>query len=270
MNTSQYPAIVQAIHNEFNLAGERLLQESLGIIHNAEKIDIQKASRLNGVGFVNNPLVTKQKNIEEITKTPSEWAKIVMEYKKKFPLHKFISDIDIANICKKYILYMGNVGQYKGFVPDKNLKEIEQFKTKYAEGLKKFHINKMEFEYRSVEGYDCRRIEEYVNSKKGNLIGHDLNGIQNFLKYDLLKDSKYGHVTITITDAVELPLFDICAPKRDMINNNKWKLINNLFDTKFIYIPDPVVLFPVEHGAIIVTAWGDEASDPLVVNELNN
>lgn len=35
-------------------------------------------------------------------------------------------------------------------------------------------------------------------------------------------------------------------------------------------IPDPVVLYPVREGYLIVTAWGDEASDPDVVNEVNN
>ena len=36
------------------------------------------------------------------------------------------------------------------------------------------------------------------------------------------------------------------------------------------HIPDPVVLQPVKGGYLILTAWGDEASDPLVVNEINN
>ena len=39
-------------------------------------------------------------------------------------------------------------------------------------------------------------------------------------------------------------------------------------------VPDPVVLAPINFNNTnlycIVTAWGDEASDPLVVNESNN
>jgi len=35
-------------------------------------------------------------------------------------------------------------------------------------------------------------------------------------------------------------------------------------------IDDPIVLLPVSEGYIVVTAWGDEASDPIVVNESNN
>jgi hypothetical protein len=55
--------------------------------------------------------------------------------------------------------------------------------------------------------------------------------------------------------------FKICAPIKDM-DTSGMRLINN----KLVYIPDPVVLFPVELGYIIVTAWGDEASDENVVN----
>ena len=36
------------------------------------------------------------------------------------------------------------------------------------------------------------------------------------------------------------------------------------------HIPDPVVLQPVKGGYLIITAWGDEASDPLVINPLMN
>jgi hypothetical protein len=33
---------------------------------------------------------------------------------------------------------------------------------------------------------------------------------------------------------------------------------------------DPIVLQPVDGGYLVVTAWGDEASDPLVVNANRN
>jgi ABC-type molybdate transport system permease subunit len=36
------------------------------------------------------------------------------------------------------------------------------------------------------------------------------------------------------------------------------------------FIPDPVVLQPVRGGFLLVTVWGDEASDELVVNNKFN
>ena len=58
----------------------------------------------------------------------------------------------------------------------------------------------------------------------------------------------------------------ICAPIKDM-DTKGYKLQGH----KLIKdIPDPVVLQPIENGYLIVTAWGDEASDPLITNEITN
>lgn len=37
-----------------------------------------------------------------------------------------------------------------------------------------------------------------------------------------------------------------------------------------VNVPDPVVLQPVKGGFLIVCAWGEEASDEIVVNEKMN
>lgn len=62
----------------------------------------------------------------------------------------------------------------------------------------------------------------------------------------------------------------ICAPVKDM-DMTKISLEDE-YKMKKVYkdIPDPVVLQPVKGGYLILTAWGDEASDPIVVNEINN
>jgi len=62
----------------------------------------------------------------------------------------------------------------------------------------------------------------------------------------------------------------ICAPKKDMDLKGLKKL--GLFFQSFttVTFPDPVVLQPVKGGFLIVTAWGDEASDELVINSINN
>ncbi len=42
------------------------------------------------------------------------------------------------------------------------------------------------------------------------------------------------------------------------------------FINKKIVVPDPVILQPVKGGYLIVTAWGDEASDPDIINPIHN
>ena len=49
------------------------------------------------------------------------------------------------------------------------------------------------------------------------------------------------------------------------------KKVGNMFHlVKTVNIPDPVVLQPVCGGYLIVCAWGDEASDEIVVNQQMN
>jgi len=40
--------------------------------------------------------------------------------------------------------------------------------------------------------------------------------------------------------------------------------------TKIIKVPDPVVLQPVKDGYLIVTSWGGESEDPIIINPKNN
>jgi hypothetical protein len=65
----------------------------------------------------------------------------------------------------------------------------------------------------------------------------------------------------------------ICAPLKDM--DMKGMHLEGSKMVKDVPVPDPVVLLPKNHpngtsGYLILTAWGDEASDPLVVNQNNN
>jgi hypothetical protein len=62
--------------------------------------------------------------------------------------------------------------------------------------------------------------------------------------------------------------FQIAAPQKDFKISDRQEVKNHKIVDK--PVPDPVILAPVVGGFLIVTAWGDEASDPLIVNEINN
>lgn len=128
---NDYPEVVKQIHNEFNIAGERLLAESLEIINNAEQVDVDKAQSLNSVGFINSPLLKHALQIAEQTSMSHSVAKAINDYAAMYRNHKFISIEDVTKINKKYGLAMGGVENYKGFVPSKNLAEIKAFMSTY-------------------------------------------------------------------------------------------------------------------------------------------
>ena|SRR3990167_3033660 len=62
-------------------------------------------------------------------------------------------------------------------------------------------------------------------------------------------------------------LLFIVAPQKDF-DADRAELKGNKMEKKSP--PDPIVLFQVPNGFLICTAWGDEATDPLVINERNN
>lgn len=56
---------------------------------------------------------------------------------------------------------------------------------------------------------------------------------------------------------------EICAPVKDMETKGTRRKGHRIYD-------DPVVLQPVNGGYLVVTAWGNEASDENVINHNQN
>ena len=65
----------------------------------------------------------------------------------------------------------------------------------------------------------------------------------------------------------EILPFKMVAPVKDF--DMRGKEIKGV-EIRNIPAPDPVVLQPVNGGYLIVSKWGDEASDKDLVNEIDN
>lgn len=227
--------LIEQIHNEFNTAGDLLLKEANSILEKTiEKDEIDKINLLRKFNFNNVPeLQNISKKIDD-KKKAKEILIATNEISLRYPQYKIIHKSDIEKICKKYNLVYGEVELYKGFVPLKNLKEMDNFKLheddwKYFGGYggygNRVEISKDVYEY--LINYDSRD-EYYID-----------------------KESK----------------FLICAPAKDMIID-KDMIVKNY---KIEHVPDPVVLRHIKDDLhLILTAWGDESSDPLVFNHKNN
>jgi hypothetical protein len=202
---AKYDDVIEQIHTEFDTAHEVLMEQAREIISRADD-KVEKAVRLKKAGFDKVTDVKENEHAINIKTLAEQTAKIVSYYSRKYPLYKFITPDQAMTIAEKYNLVLGNVSDFIGFVPDKNLREIENFKGKCDE-------NDIDTGYR-------------VHGKKK---------------------------------------LQIVAPEKDFDMTGKM-----VRDRKVMEIPDPVVLQPVRWGFLIVTAWGDEASDPIIVNTINN
>lgn len=259
-----YPKEVLEIHKEFFTAGDFLLKQAQDILKSENEKDVDKVNRLIKIGFINTGQATKSKNLLAELKINKDIADNIMYFKVKYPNNKFITEEQVTKICEKYNLVCAEISRFKGFVPDKNLKDIESFEFSNSDKMP----NKI-------------KITKAWGSGVGNTMGHKhgakkLHKILGSEWIDATDKRIYYHgnrpFSILNTYIEEVEIVDrtsllICAPKKDMDLKglkNKGKFYFSFTVKEY---PDPVVLKPVKGGFLIVSAWGDEASDELVVNQ---
>lgn len=253
-STSNYPAIVDEIHNAFNVAGERLLEEAKGIIANIRFNNKEKADTLKSFGFSNTKEVIETDKALEKKKQQEELANALEYHNINYPQYKFITKDMAMGICKKYNLVLGEVSQYTGFVPEKNIKQIA-----------KFYENKNEINTEYSQRYSSMwsRAERISKKEYDDGIEYEKQMRADCIRYSVPR------VTDKHFMENKVGLF-IAAPLKDM-KSEGYTLKDRIFTRE---IPDPVVLAPVKYQSIelycIVTAWGDEASDEIVVNQQMN
>ncbi len=253
---SQYPKEVQEIHQEFNCAADQLVLEANKIIAEASTKNVDKVTRLESLGFKQAVQVTELKPLMEKAVLSNEQLDLLAYYKREYPLNKFITEEQVMTICHKYSLVCGDISRFRGFVPEKNLKQIEDFLFKY-EIMTKFVKDSALLTY----GF----AREFYTEKELKKMGW---WDKNTSEYEAYKSNPELHCVHNKSRfKMEKQPLKICAPIKDMdIRGLELKDGYKLER----HIPDPVVLQPVQGGYLIITAWGDEASDPLVVNEINN
>lgn len=266
IDKKSYPKEVLEIHHEFETAAEKLLEQATEIINSQPKVNESKINLLKSLGFNQVKEVKQSSEIIKNITLSKEQIELVNYYKKQYPFNKFITEEQVQAICYKYNLVCGDVDRFKGFVPEKNLKEISNFKLKDKDKTLQGVLWGTEYTVKkrlptinhviSITEYDNLLKNKHINGKGKK----DLDGDQRWCKAHRIGKNEYLYF-----DNIKITKLQICAPIKDMdISGLELKEGYKLTEK---HIPDPVVLQPVKGGYLILTAWGDEASDPLVINE---
>lgn len=249
---NQNNKLIDQIHYEFYTEVDKLL-EFARILKplNTNKQDlIDKAKRLKKLGFVSSKDLKEAdieaerlQNIQKENFKKQELKDAIDYFSNKYPLYKFITEDSVKKICEKYNLIYGEVNKYKGDVPDKNLKEIENFKVDKEDLVYKYYEHHSTF-YIKKDSYT--NFMMYVESR---------NYESSSLNYLFENLNKVTHSLEIVT-----PLKDFDTSGMEIKD----------FKLSKIEIPDPIVLQPVLYNHtkhyLIVTAWGQEVTDPLVLN----
>lgn len=262
--SNSYPKEVLEIHHEFEIASEKLLEEANNIINTQPKINESKINILKSLGF--NQVKEVQESSEILNKTAMSKKQIeaVRYFQQNYPFNKFITEEQVKTICHKYNLVCGDVSRFKGFVPEKNVKEISNFKIKDKDII--------------VTG------TLWGGNTLGEKISHSIsfNLFQKLLSKKLIKgegggnldqddnwcDGKYVNSNFDYFDRISKATLQICAPVKDMDISGLELKEGYKLEKKFI--PDPIVLQPVNGGYLILTMWADESFDPFTEPMLRN
>lgn len=259
--------VIEEIHETFYTEVDKLLASAkIANSLDTDKQDlIEKCARLKALGFTNTKEVKEAEaeiaRLDEL-KRDNEAKKTLIEainyFSFKYPNYKFITEKSVEKICAKYNLVYGAIDRYIGTVPDKNLKHIEDFKV--------------------LEDDECFVFEELYRGMFGNGERSMRKEYRTFQRYSADREAKkemgyhhYHRMSFDIrTIDMKCPL-EIAAPLKDF--NMEGMEVKGHKISK-IEIPDPIVLKPVifnnQKHYLIVTAWGLEAGDELVVNANHN
>jgi len=255
--------IIEEIHESFYTEVDKLLAGAkiFNSLETQKQQLLDKARRLKAVGFTDTPEVHEaQKEIDRINKLKSDnvfkekLVEAINYFSFKYPNYKFITFQSVEKICEKYGLILGSVKQYIGHVPDKNLKHIEDFVIKSED----------------------RCFEEVTSSSynlppRKRIVGFDTyrEKYQRPSLDEISRETWLISVTGETRSCNQAPL-EIVAPRKDF----KLKRNQEIVGYKIQDIPDPVVLHPVffkgSQYYLVVTAWGLEGEDELVVNQKMN
>jgi hypothetical protein len=265
--------IIEEIHESFYTEVDKLLASAkISKSLETDKQDlIDKCERLKKLGFSNSKEVkdaeAELQRLRDL-KTENENKKDLIEainhFSFKYPNYKFITEDSVKKICAKYNLVYGGIDRYIGTVPDKNLKHIEEFDIK-DEDKPWLRTITSDSIYRNDQTniVSHQSYKNYLSEKERQkeIEKNDPEMYHRRMMMDVMR----GRDIYT-----KCPL-EIAAPITDF-NMNQMEIKD--FQLSKVHIPDPVVLQPVMFNSkkhyLIVTAWGTEGEDELVVNQKFN
>jgi hypothetical protein len=230
-----------------------------------QKFDVEsfknKAKFLSDIGFTNSIATRMYAAI-------AEYVDVIFEYQAKYGgAYKFILKPQLERICEKYNLFVRDAMYFQGDIPEKNIQDMMRFKLL---------IDDIPFEKYS---YRLNEIQRYNSNYRGHeLISIWLDQFKSVLEEENFHQIFKNKWRISLNNFGECGIGDLIqiAAVESLFNKDAFSISRSrildrsekesIFDVDL----DPIVLCETKHGYIIITAWGDEANDELVVNQLNN
>ena len=227
-------SIDEQIYKEVYSVQELILAEAKAILDKPSGYNEERHKRLQEMyqlGFSNAAEVKEFKEMDDKRKEQEAIKNKIEYYQQTYPLNKFISEEAVKTICKKYNLLLTMTLDYIAEIPEKSQKEIVAFRVKRKD---------------TREPYEVYRGKMFIPPY--------------FPRFNDCKDNDEAYQNEKLKGKNLL----IVAPEHKLKTKGKVK------EGHILKIKDPIVLQPVQKGYLIVSSWGLEAGNELVVNSINN
>ena len=295
--------VIDQIHREVYSA-EKVLET---MVLNQDEGKLSKASEdINNVKSLGFGNITNRDIHLDYKKKEQDYNNL-NELKEKYPLYKFITEDQLQQICNKYNLIIGWPEIFTAEIPQKNIKEISNFSFKEEDTFKgstDFRVIR-EGEWRD-NTEEIIRMHRYYSASQTSiaLLERAERGRLTIFKgrsrwasgrVEILNSDSmvYRHKPVDDFDANNMAnKYGLSISAAGFPQDESMVVVatDNHFDlkgraVKDNYIQDEVVPYELKPAAMdpivlkrtkykdvlcIITAWGEEANDPMVINELYN
>jgi hypothetical protein len=260
-------ALVKEIHDAFDNESDALYLLATERDAEVKKEMSEKRDRIRMLGFVNCEEINRLKPLGK----EGMMYEFARKYRKKYPYLKFITDLQVNDICHRYNLTTKKPSEYTGSIPDGKLSEIEQ-------GIVEIEISDLldnTFEYTIGDTPEERekRIREMKMKLNPATFDSELMMYEMYESYKVFFESQKP---LSEKDVIEKIKETRCLS--DFHQKEIKKVIKKIDRSKLVIverqsilkIKNAVVLQPVKGGYLIISKWGLEANDPELTVPENN
>jgi hypothetical protein len=247
------PSVEQMIHDDVYSAQELLLAEAQRVLDEPFGYSTERTEtleKLSELGFKNSQECAEYEAMKKSRAESKRLKETIEKYRHSYPLNKFIDEKTVERVCKKYDLVLTVASRYVAEIPDKNKQEIINFRAVRED------YSKRRYEKERDRG---ERWQFYITTPVSLEI-YMREVLEQRLKEEGITMEQYNKQRVHPEGLL------IMAPMHKLNTQGLERDGHRLRPD----MKDPIVLFPVEEGYIIVSSWGLEAADGEIINPITN
>lgn len=247
------PSVEQMIHDDVYSAQELLLAEAQRVLDEPFGYSIERMEtleKLSELGFKNSQECAEYEAMKKSRAESKRLKETIEKYRHSYPLNKFIDEGTVERVCKKYDLVLTVASRYVAEIPDKNKQEIINFKAVRQD------FSERRYEQERDRGQRCMSFAMH----SAWMEVHMRNMLEEELAHRGITMEQYSQERVPPEGLL------IMAPMHKLNTEGLIRDGHRLRPD----MKDPIVLFPVKEGFIIVSSWGLEAADEAIVNPVTN